>query len=243
MGGFVASGLSRIGDIAKRLVDVVGAALLLVLCLPLIVAVALWVKLDSPGPVFFRCVRLGFGGREFRMLKFRKMRDGATGPALTSSDDPRFTRVGRWLAWTKLDEIPQLWNVLTGAMSLVGPRPEHPSFVQLQPDEYAEILQVRPGMTGLSQLAFAKEAEVLGPDAPIDVYEQRLLPQKISLDRMYVRQRSLAVDLKILVWTAVAVLLRRRVAVHRESGKLGLRRRTPEARVVMAEEVRVKVEA
>jgi lipopolysaccharide/colanic/teichoic acid biosynthesis glycosyltransferase len=237
----VDSGSGRVSVIAKRYFDVAAAGVLLLVLSPLIAVVAALIKLDSPGPVFFRCVRVGFGGRELRMLKFRKMRDGATGPALTSVDDPRFTRVGRWLAWSKLDEVPQLWNVVAGTMSLVGPRPEHPSFVELHGDDYAEILQVRPGMTGLSQLAFAEETAILG-DASVDDYEQRLLPQKMALDRMYVQRRTLGLDLRILLWTVVAVILRRRVAVNRATGELGLRRRPPETRVTH-DEIPVEAEA
>jgi lipopolysaccharide/colanic/teichoic acid biosynthesis glycosyltransferase len=237
----VDSGSGRVGTIAKRYLDVAAACTLLVVLLPLIAVVAILIKLDSPGPVFFRCARVGFRGRELRMLKFRKMHDGAAGPALTSADDPRFTRVGRWLARTKLDEVPQLWNVVTGTMSLVGPRPEDRSFVERHQEAYTEILQVKPGMTGLSQLAFAEETEILGV-ASVEHYERRLLPQKIALDRMYVRRRTLGLDLRVLLWTVVAVILRRRVAVNRASGELGLRRRPPEPRVA-PDEIPVEAEA
>jgi lipopolysaccharide/colanic/teichoic acid biosynthesis glycosyltransferase len=181
------------------------------------------------------------------MLKFRKMCDGATGVALTVADDARFTRVGRMLARTKLDELPQLWNVLKGQMSLVGPRPEDPGFVARLPERYARILEVKPGVTGLCQLAFAKESEVLEADDRLTHYVERLLPQKAAMDELYATQRSLGMDLRILVWTALAVLLRRDVAVHRGTGRLGLRRRTREASVPVVpaepEPVRAGVEA
>jgi lipopolysaccharide/colanic/teichoic acid biosynthesis glycosyltransferase len=221
----VRDALVRSDRAAKRALDVIGAGFLLLVCAPLILVVAAIVRLETPGPAFYGCRRVGFRGRELQMLKFRKMRTGASGPALTIADDERFTRVGRFLARSKLDELPQLWNVLWGEMSFVGPRPEDPSFVALQPDEYRQILRVKPGMTGLSQLAFAKEGEVLDPENPLDDYVARLFPQKISLDRLYAERRNLRMDLRITFWTAAAVLLGRNVAVDRKTGKLGLRRR------------------
>jgi lipopolysaccharide/colanic/teichoic acid biosynthesis glycosyltransferase len=159
------------------------------------------------------------------MLKFRKMRVDAAGPALTARDDERFTRVGRVLARTKVDELPQLWNVLRGQMSLVGPRPEDPRFVELHRADYAAILEIVPGITGLCQLAFAREAEILDDENPVDDYVERLLPQKARLDRLYARTRTLGMDFRILAWTAMVVLLRREVAVHRETAKMSFRRR------------------
>jgi lipopolysaccharide/colanic/teichoic acid biosynthesis glycosyltransferase len=209
----------------KRGFDAGVAALLLAVLSPLIFVTALAIVLDSRGPAFFRCRRVGLGGREFDMLKFRKMHDGAQGPALTAVNDGRFTRMGRFLARTKLDELPQLWNVLRGDMSLVGPRPEDPSFVRLQRTDFASILRLRPGMTGLSQLAFARESEILDEDDRSGDYVRRILPQKLELDRIYVERSSFLLDLLILRWTAAAVLLRRQVAVHRATGRLSARRR------------------
>jgi lipopolysaccharide/colanic/teichoic acid biosynthesis glycosyltransferase len=182
------------------------------------------VKLDSRGPVFYRCRRAGLRGREFAMLKLRKMYDGARGPVLTAANDQRVTRVGRFLVRTKLDEIPQLWNVLKGEMSIVGPRPEDPSFVQRRRQEFEPVLVVRPGITGLSQLAFAREADILDPDNREADYETRILPQKLHIDRLYAERRSFAKDVEILYWTAATVLFRKAVAVHRSDGKLSLRR-------------------
>jgi lipopolysaccharide/colanic/teichoic acid biosynthesis glycosyltransferase len=159
------------------------------------------------------------------MYKFRKMADRASGPAITVAGDPRFTRVGSQLARFKLDELPQLINVVKGEMSLVGPRPEDARYVELHDRAYAQILEVLPGVTGLSQLAFARESAVLGSEAPLEVYVDRILPQKVEIDLLYAANRSLAMDLRILWWTAVAVFARREVAVNRDSGKLGLRRR------------------
>jgi lipopolysaccharide/colanic/teichoic acid biosynthesis glycosyltransferase len=153
------------------------------------------------------------------------MHADAAGGALTSPDDARFTRIGALLARTKLDELPQLWNVLKGEMSLVGPRPEDPSFVALRAEDYAEILRVKPGVTGLSQLAFARESEILDDENRYEHYVERVFPQKIAIDRLYVLRRSFTYDFRILVWTAIAILLRREVAVHRQTGRLNQRRR------------------
>ncbi len=213
----------------KRLLDIVGAGVVLVLLAPLLVGLAIAVKLESRGPVFYRCRRVGFRGRELHILKFRKMHKDATGPALTVSADERLTRVGRFVASAKLDELPQLWNVLRGEMSLVGPRPEDPSFVELRPEDFEVILAVKPGITGLSQLAFAKESELLSPVNRLGDYLERFLPQKIALDRLYVSRRTVWVDLRILAWTVAAVLLRREVAVNRQTTKL-TRRKRPAAR-------------
>jgi lipopolysaccharide/colanic/teichoic acid biosynthesis glycosyltransferase len=209
----------------KRLLDMSLSAILLLLLLPLMAAIAVVIKLDSPGPVFFRCRRVGIGGRVLAMLKFRKMPVGSRGPALTLENDARFTRSGRLLAATKLDELPQLWNVLKGEMSLVGPRPEDPEFVSLYPEEYMRILSVKPGVTGLCQLAFAKEGRILDSRDRAASYVDRLLPQKVQIDTLYASRRSVVMDLRILGWTAVATVLRRDIAVHRDSGRLGLRRR------------------
>jgi lipopolysaccharide/colanic/teichoic acid biosynthesis glycosyltransferase len=228
----------RVDGAAKRVLDVAVSALLLTVFLPLIGAVAIAIKLDSRGPVFFRCRRVGFRGSELRMLKFRKMRHAAKGAALTLVDDGRFTRVGRWLAKSKLDELPQLWNVLRGEMSLVGPRPEDPKFVELRRADYDTILTVKPGMTGLCQLAFAKEGEILDPKDRVADYVARLLPQKAALDQVYAVRRSLLLDLRVLVWTAIAVFARRDVAVHRGTGRMNLRRRPTAKALALATEGR-----
>jgi lipopolysaccharide/colanic/teichoic acid biosynthesis glycosyltransferase len=216
---------SRIDAALIRMVDAVVAATLLFLLLPLILLSAIAVRLDSPGPAFFRVERIGWRGAILRMLKFRKMHDDASGPALTMENDTRFTRLGPLLARLKLDEIPQLWHVLTGDMSLVGPRPESLEFVTLHRDEYAEILSVRPGITGLSQVAFAEESRILDDANPVNHYVGRILPQKVALDLIYARERTCWMNLKVLFWTAAAVVMRRQVAVHRETGKMNLRKR------------------
>jgi lipopolysaccharide/colanic/teichoic acid biosynthesis glycosyltransferase len=207
----------------KRTIDVVGAALALVVLLPLLLAIAAAIVLESRGPVFYRAERLGRGGRRLRMLKFRKMRLGASGPALTLDRDPRLTRVGAVLARTRLDELPQLWHVLRGDMSFIGPRPEDPRFAAARADDFARILSVRPGITGLSQLAFADERRILRPGDPHLQYVSTLLPQKAALDSMYADRISIRRDLAIAGATAVTMVLRRPVAVNRRTGRLTLR--------------------
>jgi lipopolysaccharide/colanic/teichoic acid biosynthesis glycosyltransferase len=217
--------LTATDNSTKRGLDLVLAATLLVLLALPIAVLAIAIRLDSPGPSFYRCRRIGYRGRAFSMLKFRKMHDDAAGPALTAKGDQRFTRFGRFLAESKLDELPQLWNVLRGDMSFVGPRPEDPGFVDEQAGAYERILEVRPGITGLSQLAFAKESEILDPDDALLHYLASILPQKVGMDVLYAERRSLPMDVSILVWTVAAVVFKRPVAVHRDNGRMSVRRR------------------
>jgi lipopolysaccharide/colanic/teichoic acid biosynthesis glycosyltransferase len=151
------------------------------------------------------------------------MRHGATGPPLTAVDDDRFTRVGRILTRMKLDELPQLWNVVRGDMSLVGPRPESPIFVQTYPDLFHNVLECRPGITGLSQLAFVNEDQILARPELAGRYVDRLLPAKLAIDLLYIGGRSIGGDLRILVWTCAALFLRVDVAVDRATGSLSIR--------------------
>ena len=209
----------------KRMLDVVIAALALAVLSPLLLLIALLVVLDSPGPVFYRAERTGFRGRPLRMLKFRKMHPDAQGAPLTVAGDGRLTRLGVWLVRTKLDELPQLWHVLRGEMSLVGPRPESPSHVDRVRLDYLEILEVRPGLTGYTQLAFVAEPWILNPDDPQHHYVNELLPQKVALDRLYASRLGTRRDLKIVIATIATVVLRQPVAVNRTSGALTLRRR------------------
>jgi lipopolysaccharide/colanic/teichoic acid biosynthesis glycosyltransferase len=190
----------------SRAFDVTVASLLIVVSLPLWLVIALAIVIDEPGPLLYRARRVGHRGREFDMYKFRKMKRDAAGPPLTIVDDPRFSRVGRFLARTKLDEIPQLLNVLRGEMALVGPRPEDPSYVAAYPAEFAEITRVRPGITGLSQIQYCNESALLVGDDIEGLYRDEVLPLKIDLDRYYASHRCLALDLRILAWTAVAIV-------------------------------------
>jgi lipopolysaccharide/colanic/teichoic acid biosynthesis glycosyltransferase len=214
----------------KRAIDVTVAALALVVLAPLLLLIALLIVLDSPGPVFYRADRAGFRGRPLRMLKFRKMRRDSRGGPLTVADDERLTRLGAWLVRSKLDELPQLWHVVRGDMSLVGPRPESPEHVERFFADYEVILRVRPGLTGYTQIAFAREGSILDAHDPYTHYVTRLLPQKVELDRLYATRWSTGRDLWILGATMVAVVLRQPVAVDRVTGQLTLRRRAGERR-------------
>jgi lipopolysaccharide/colanic/teichoic acid biosynthesis glycosyltransferase len=214
----------------KRALDVLLSVSLLTAALPLLIVIAVAIKLDSPGPIFFRVRRVGHNGRPLMMLKFRKMHDDASGGPLTTGDDPRLTYVGKFLTHARLDELPQLWDVLRGRMSIVGPRPEDPAFVALHPEDYAQILTVRPGITGLSQMAYAGEHDILDADSPVDDYVGRILPQKLDMDKLYARRSSLRLDAAVLYWTVITVIMRRPVAVHRHTAKMNIRRRrTPRA--------------
>jgi lipopolysaccharide/colanic/teichoic acid biosynthesis glycosyltransferase len=165
------------------------------------------VVLDSPGPVLFRHLRIGRDGRKFQLLKFRSMSRGSRGGEITAAGDPRVTRFGRVLRKTKLDELPQLWNVLLGDMSLVGPRPEVERYVCMFAREYEEILKVRPGITDLAAIEFRDEERVLGaaPDAEV-AYCTEVLPAKLALYRRYLAERSMGTDLRILGRTVLALL-------------------------------------
>lgn len=209
----------------KRSIDVALAASLLIATLPVLIGIALLIKLDSRGPVLFRVRRVGYRGRPLMMLKFRKMHHDASGGPLTTGGDPRLTRVGGVLTRTRLDELPQLWDVVRGRMSIIGPRPEDPRFVALHPDHYEDILRVRPGITGVSQLAFAKESVILDDEDPVGHYVSCILPQKVSLDTLYARRSSLRMDFTIIFWTLAAVILNLPVAVHRTTGRMNIRRR------------------
>jgi len=186
--------------VLKSFVDVMGAAALIVLTAPVMAVVALAVTLDSPGPVLFIQERVGRFGRSFRMYKFRTMRHDAealTGPVWAQSeDDPRVTRVGRWLRRTHLDELPQLFNVLRGHMSLVGPRPERPCFVselEAAVPQYDHRLYVRPGMTGLAQIHYRYDQSVED------------VKRKLRFDLLYVKRMCLMLDVRILAWTVLVV--------------------------------------
>jgi lipopolysaccharide/colanic/teichoic acid biosynthesis glycosyltransferase len=220
----------RLSKAAKRTLDIVIAVGLLVVMLPLLVLVMIAIELESPGTPFYRARRVGYRGRPLDVLKFRKMHIGAGGLPLTVQGDPRLTRVGAIMIRTRIDELPQLWNVVRGQMSLVGPRPEDGLFVNLHPKGYERILQVRPGITGWSQLAFAAESSILDRSDPVRYYVETILPAKVSLDCKYAERPSLRRDFAVMVWTAAALLMRIEVAVHRETGRLGRRRRRQPAR-------------
>lgn len=198
----------------KRAFDVLFAGTALLLLLPLLVLFALAVALTSPGGAFFRQLRVGRHGRPFRLLKFRSMRPGseALGQLTIGGRDPRITGVGRFLRRTKLDELPQLWNVLKGDMSVVGPRPEVPRYVALYTPEQQVVLSIRPGITGMASLDYVDENELLARSSdPERAYVEEVMPAKLALDLRYVRERSFALDLRIIAAT-VRLIFRDRAA-------------------------------
>jgi lipopolysaccharide/colanic/teichoic acid biosynthesis glycosyltransferase len=207
--------------ILTRVFDVVAAAVLIVLTAPIWLFISIAILIEEPGAIFYRAERAGLNGHTFTMFKFRKMRLDASGGKLTLLRDSRFTRVGGLLARTKLDELPQLLNVLRGEMGLVGPRPEDPCYVALYPNEFAEIQRVRPGITGLSQIQYRDESALLVGDDYDDLYRNALLPRKITLDRYYAKRHCLALDVRILMWTLVAVVAGARVQRNELTGTVG----------------------
>ncbi len=192
----------------KRAFDVVVAGVGLAMSVPVLGVIAAAIAAESPGGILFRQERVGRQGRTFRIHKFRTMRADHDGSLVSISGDARVTRVGRMLRKTKLDELPQLWDVVVGDMSLVGPRPEVPVYVAQWPARLREeILSVRPGVTDPGSIAFRNEADELAvADDPERHYVVSILPRKAALYAAYVRERTFAGDLRILADTAVAVL-------------------------------------
>jgi lipopolysaccharide/colanic/teichoic acid biosynthesis glycosyltransferase len=188
----------------KRCIDIVAAGLGLFFLWPVLAIVAVLVRMGSAGPAWFRQERVGKNFRPFQILKFRTMVQDAPrrGGPITFGADPRITPLGGILRKAKLDELPQLINVLKGDMSLVGPRPEVPRYVEMFRADYAEILRVRPGITDLASIRYRDEAALLGAaEDPEEEYVHRVLPEKIRLAKDYVRRRSLALDLAIIFGT------------------------------------------
>ena len=196
----------RVEGAVRRALDMTLAALaLLVLAIPM-VAIALLIGCTSPGPVLFRQQRVGRGGSLFNLLKFRTMRAGASGLSVTAGSDNRITPIGKHLRQWKLDELPQLVNVLLGDMSIVGPRPEVPGYVRYYTEAQREVLDVLPGITGPSQLLFRNEETLLmEPADPEAFYIETLLPMKLATDLYYVQRRRLSDDARV-VWQTVGAI-------------------------------------
>ena len=189
----------------KRLMDIAIASVGLILFSPVMILCALLVKLTSKGPAFFKQERVGLNFRPFQILKFRSMVVGAPklGAAVTVDGDPRITTIGRLMRKSKLDELPQLFNVLKGDMSLVGPRPEVPEYVHLFQRDYQELLSVRPGITDISSITYRYEEEILAAaDDPREAYISEVLPAKIELGKSYIERSSVLFDLKLIFITA-----------------------------------------
>lgn len=198
---------------SKRALDLVIGLPLAIAVVPLVGAVWAAQRLTGDrGPVLYRGRRMGEGGRHFEVMKLRTMTDGLSGGPLTGRSDPRVTSLGRFLRRSKLDELPQLWNVVRGEMSLVGPRPEDPAFVDWSDAAHREVFTARPGITGLAQLVFFDE-EAMHRDAdPSARYRSEILPSKLDLDRRYLARASVRLDVRIIASTL-------RVMVGRILGK------------------------
>jgi lipopolysaccharide/colanic/teichoic acid biosynthesis glycosyltransferase len=193
----------------KRVFDVAAALVAILLLTPIALLVAAAIKLTSRGPVFFCQERIGRRFRLFRIYKFRTMVQDAPmrGAAITVGDDPRITRIGKFLRRTKIDELPQLVNVLKGDMSLVGPRPEAPKYVEQFREDFEEILQVRPGITDLASIQYRHEAALLGQALDGErAYRESVLPEKIRLAKQYLRRASFWFDVKLIGRTVLSLI-------------------------------------
>jgi lipopolysaccharide/colanic/teichoic acid biosynthesis glycosyltransferase len=203
------SQVNKASGLLKRSFDFLAALIALFVLSPVLLVVALIIKLGSPGPVFYRGVRIGLDARPFRIYKFRTMVINAEklGGSATAEDDPRITAIGKFLRRHKLDEIPQFLNVLVGDMSLVGPRPEVQKYVDMYSDEERAILELRPGITDWASIWNSNEAAVLeGSKDPEKTYEELIRPTKLALQLFYARNQSIRADVKILFHTFCKLL-------------------------------------
>lgn len=195
----------------KRVFDVMASGLGLLLLSPLFLIIAIWVKADSPGPVFYRQTRVGRGNRDFRLFKFRSMRVGSDKKGLITvgGRDPRVTRSGYYIRKYKLDELPQLINVFIGDMSLVGPRPEVRKYVDLYTPQQLHVLDVRPGITDLASIRYRNENELLEQAAdPEQYYREVVMQDKLRINSEYIADRSFFKDIKIIFLTFKAIVER-----------------------------------
>ncbi len=193
----------------KRLFDIIFALVMLLLFSPLFVVLACWVSIDSRGGVFFGQERVGLNGKPFKLWKFRTMKPHSEkgGQLTVGASDSRITRAGYYLRKFKVDELPQLWNVVLGDMSVVGPRPEVPRYVALYSPEQRRVLSIRPGITDYASLRYFEESNILAKSAnPQETYIQEIMPTKLALNLEYVHKHSFAGDLAIIVKTGWRIL-------------------------------------
>lgn len=189
---------------AKRLFDILSAFLFLVLAFPFLLIISVFILLDSKGGLFFRQTRVGVNGEDFKLYKFRTMRTSAesSGQLTVGMKDPRITKVGGFLRRYKLDEIPQLLNILKGDMSIVGPRPEVRKYVSLYNPEQLKVLSVKPGLTDLASIQYIKENELLGASInPEETYIKEIMPDKLKLNLIYIEKASFWYDIKLIFKT------------------------------------------
>ena len=200
-------------NLMKRIIDVVGAFFGLVIFMPVFIPIAIWVRIDSPGPILYFQTRMSKGKKPFKAIKFRSMRVAsgtAANDGVTSPDKQnRITPSGRFIRKYRLDELPQLWNVLVGEMSLVGPRPQTPRYVDIYAETYDKILSIRPGLTGLASIKFHETEERMlaaAGDKADEVYINRILPMKFKFNLFYVSHYGLLFDAKIILWTLMGIV-------------------------------------
>ena len=192
----------------KRIFDITLSLFGLIILLPFMLIIAIFIKFDSKGSIFFKQIRVTKGGREFKILKYRTMRAGSDKYSqITVGKDERITKIGSFLRKYKLDEIPQLINILIGDMSLVGPRPEVPKYVALYTDEQKEILKVRAGITDYASIEFSDENDLLASEEePEKAYIEKIMPKKIELNKKYLSEVSILTDIKIILLTIKKIL-------------------------------------
>ena len=192
----------------KRVFDIIVSFCGIIILFPLLIIVSILIKITSKGPVLFKQVRVTKNGKLFKIYKFRTMKENSEGnKQITVGKDNRITRIGHILRKTKLDELPQLFNVLKGEMSLVGPRPEVPKYVELYTDEQREILKVPAGITDYASIYFSNESELLGEvENPEEFYIKKIMPYKIELNKKYINEIGIMTDIKIIILTILKIL-------------------------------------
>ncbi|MEA3447363.1 MAG: sugar transferase [Bacteroidota bacterium] len=193
----------------KRLFDIIFSFIGLIICSPVFIMLGIAICLDSHGGIFFKQQRVGKNGKLFSIYKFRSMRTGSDkkGQLTVGSNDRRITKTGRFIRKYKLDELPQLINVLIGNMSVVGPRPEVPKYVSMYSDEQRKVLQVKPGITDYASIEYANENDLLASSTdPENTYINEIMPDKLALNRKYIQEKNLITDIKILIKTVTRVL-------------------------------------
>lgn len=195
-------------SILKRIFDFIASLVALIVLSPILLIIALWISIDSKGGPFYKQIRVGLNGVEFKLYKFRSMRVNADKQGqITIGNDNRVTTVGRFIRKYKIDEIPQLFNILKGDMSVVGPRPEVPKYVALYSTEQREVLRVKPGLTDYASLEYIDEQKILGQsNDPNNTYIEEIMPAKLALNRKYIEERGVLTDCKLIINTLLRIL-------------------------------------
>lgn len=194
--------------LSKRIFDIIASLSVLLVLFPVLLAIALWIALESKGGVFYKQIRIGKNRKEFGLFKFRSMRkDADKAGQLTIGDDNRVTKAGRFIRKYKLDELPQLINIIKGEMSVVGPRPEVPKYVKYYTVEQLHVLSVLPGLTDYASIEYLDEQKVLGAaDNPEKTYMEEVMPKKLALNLKYIEERSFLLDIKLIFRTIAKIV-------------------------------------